>query len=253
MLHFHSLDFKTNERSYEPQFLSEMDPINHTLPEYPRGTKYNMLKMLSILVILSLLALNCAFIVPYRHHGGSSLCSLRKNICLSGVMGTIKYSRECPSLRLAMSSRSDVDDEGGENVSEEYEDEKEDDGMDDVGGVAEAEAEVEAEGEGEGEGEESELSETERAIKNREDELRKELKELEDALRHERRELLRTKDKVSESGKTGFFMVQAQVIRTRTRTRTRTLIATLTLTLTLTLLSGVGVPQAKGCGAEESG
>ena len=58
---------------------------------------------------------------------------------------------------------------------------------------------------------EEEMSETERAVKAEEERLTQELKSLEDKLRAERRELIKVKDKISESGKTGFFMVQAQV------------------------------------------
>ena len=51
----------------------------------------------------------------------------------------------------------------------------------------------------------------EKAIKAKESELAKELADLEGKLRVERLRTMATKDKLSESGKTGFFMVQAQV------------------------------------------
>ena len=51
----------------------------------------------------------------------------------------------------------------------------------------------------------------EKAIKEREEELTKKLAELEGKLRTERINTMKVKDKLSESGKTGFFMVQAQV------------------------------------------
>lgn len=51
----------------------------------------------------------------------------------------------------------------------------------------------------------------EKAIKEREEELTKQLADLEGKLRTERVNTMKVKDKLSESGKTGFFMVQAQV------------------------------------------
>ena len=58
---------------------------------------------------------------------------------------------------------------------------------------------------------EAEPSPLEMAIKEREEELAKKLSDLEGKLRTERVSTMKTKDKLSESGKTGFFMVQAQV------------------------------------------
>ncbi len=79
------------------------------------------------------------------------------------------------------------------------------------------ETEEEAE-EASGEGDESEEAEEEpeespldKAIKEKESELAKELADIEGKLRTERLSTMKTKDKLSESGKTGFFMVQAQV------------------------------------------
>lgn len=50
-----------------------------------------------------------------------------------------------------------------------------------------------------------------KAIKEYEDKLLAEISSLETILRGERSNLARIKDKVSESGKAGFFMIQAQV------------------------------------------
>lgn len=48
-------------------------------------------------------------------------------------------------------------------------------------------------------------------IKLKEDTLKNQISQLESRIAFERAALLKTKDKVSESGKTGFFIVQAQV------------------------------------------
>jgi molecular chaperone GrpE (heat shock protein) len=55
------------------------------------------------------------------------------------------------------------------------------------------------------------LSPYEQAVKDLENTLRQELSTAEAQLKTERTALLRTKDKVSESGKNGYFIVQAQV------------------------------------------
>ena len=49
------------------------------------------------------------------------------------------------------------------------------------------------------------------AIKEKETELAKVVAELESSLRSERILLAKTRDRLSETGKTGYFMVQAQV------------------------------------------
>ena len=49
------------------------------------------------------------------------------------------------------------------------------------------------------------------AIANKEAQLRDEVQKLEDILRTERLNLSKVKDKISESGKTGFYIIQAQV------------------------------------------
>ena len=49
------------------------------------------------------------------------------------------------------------------------------------------------------------------AIANKEAKLRDEVQKLEDILRTERLNLSKVKDKISESGKTGFYIIQAQV------------------------------------------
>ena len=49
------------------------------------------------------------------------------------------------------------------------------------------------------------------ALQEQEKELQLMLKKLEDELRTERKSLTQTKDKLSESGKTGFFIIQAKV------------------------------------------
>jgi molecular chaperone GrpE (heat shock protein) len=76
--------------------------------------------------------------------------------------------------------------------------------------VMESQELEEDEGKGGKEGE-PKLSETKKAIKAREEELANELRVLEEKLCQERRMLSRTKDNVSESGKPGFFMIQAKV------------------------------------------
>lgn len=49
------------------------------------------------------------------------------------------------------------------------------------------------------------------AIKLKEAELAKVVAELENTLRYERMQLAKARDRLSETGKTGYFMVQAQV------------------------------------------
>ena len=80
--------------------------------------------------------------------------------------------------------------------------------------VGNEESEEGEEGTGEENGEIAQapaLSPYEQAVKDLETGLRKELTDAEVRLKTERTALLRTKDKVSESGKNGYFIVQAQV------------------------------------------
>jgi molecular chaperone GrpE (heat shock protein) len=56
-----------------------------------------------------------------------------------------------------------------------------------------------------------ELSPYEKAVQELENKMKAEVSSLEAMLKNERNNLLKTKDKVSESGKNGFFIVQAQV------------------------------------------
>jgi hypothetical protein len=72
-------------------------------------------------------------------------------------------------------------------------------------------SEGEDEKEKEGAEEEEKKSSFEMAIEEKEKELKKQIEETEKLLRKERVSNMRVKDKISESGKTGFFIVQAQV------------------------------------------
>ena len=95
------------------------------------------------------------------------------------------------------SSKVDVDDPVAEELDEELDEEEEVTEEETVAAAAAAEVAT--------------LSPYEQAVKDLETSLRSEVSTLESMLKSERTSLLKTKDRVSESGKNGYFIVQAQV------------------------------------------
>ena len=101
------------------------------------------------------------------------------------------------------SGKVEVDDPVAEEVDEELDEEEEVTEEDAIAAAAAAATAAVAEV--------KELSPYEQAVKDLETSLKSEVSSLEVLLKNERTNLLKTKDRVSESGKNGYFIVQAQV------------------------------------------
>jgi len=169
--------------------------------------------MLLILAVICVLGQVEAFLRCSHGHIGRYIGIGRQGRGYKGMHFASKMNSRRVMPVLGMTAEDQVED-AEEGEDDEYVKEQEEEVMESEVMESEELEEESTEGEDEGKGRkegEPELSETEKAVKACEEELAKELRALEEKLCQERRSLSRTKDKVSESGKPGFFMIQAKV------------------------------------------
>lgn len=165
----------------------------------------------NVLVALQLVILFHAFFIT------DSFRMTRMVAFKSAYRGISRPELLVPSYRgkvAAYMMSSDEEDSGDAKVEGAADDTDADDA--DVNEETEVEAEVvsddsEQSADAQAAEEVKELSPYEKAVQELETKLKAEVTSLEALLKNERNNLLKTKDKVSESGKNGFFIVQAQV------------------------------------------